>query len=101
MASTRQGRRGSSSFTSWLRWPRWNATGSVAKIGGSQRKAVALRRYGGCCEMVVEHDHGTRHRRGPNAKSSIHKAHLAPEAGLPAPGRAEERGEWKKRGVKG
>src|SRR3546814_14059311 len=32
--------------------------GSVAKIGGSQRKAVALRRSGGCCEMVVEHAHG-------------------------------------------
>src|SRR3546814_17653711 len=27
--------------------------GSVAKIGGSQRSAVALRRSGGCCEMVV------------------------------------------------
>src|SRR3546814_17100610 len=32
--------------------------GSVAKIGGSQREAVALRRSGGCCEMVVEHAHG-------------------------------------------
>src|SRR3546814_14108366 len=36
--------------------------------------------------MVVEHAHGLRQRRGPNAKSSLHKAHLAPDAGLPAPG---------------
>ncbi len=28
--------------------------------------------------MVVEHAHGLRQRRGPNAKSSLHKAHLAP-----------------------
>src|SRR5699024_9038221 len=48
--------------------------------------AVALRRSGGCCEMVVEHAHGLRQRRGPNAKSSLHKAHLAPDAGLQAPG---------------
>src|SRR3546814_6178516 len=27
-----------------------------------------------------------RQRRGPNAKSSLHKAHLAPDAGLQAPG---------------
>src|SRR3546814_9720041 len=32
--------------------------------------------------MVVEHAHGLRQRRGPNAKSSLHKAHLAPDAGL-------------------
>ena len=38
--------------------------------------------------MVVEHAHGLRQRRGPNAKSSLHKAHLAPDAGLQAPGRA-------------
>nr|ACU65285.1 putative transposase [Pseudomonas putida] len=38
------------------------------------------------CEMVVEHAHGLRQRRGPNAKSSLHKAHLAPDAGLQAPG---------------
>ena len=31
---------------------------------------AALRRSGGCCEMVVEHAHGLRQRRGPNAKSS-------------------------------
>src|SRR3546814_976799 len=60
--------------------------GSVAKIGGRQRSAVALRRSGGCCEMVVEHAHGLRQRRGPNAKSTLHKAHLAPDAGLQAPG---------------
>src|SRR3546814_3237507 len=36
--------------------------------------------------MVVEHAHGLRQRRGPNAKSSLHKAHLAPDAGLRAPG---------------
>src|SRR3546814_13244363 len=36
--------------------------------------------------MVVEHAHGLRQRRGPNAKSSLHKAHLAPAAGLQAPG---------------
>src|SRR3546814_17054003 len=36
--------------------------------------------------MVVEHAHGLRQRRGPNAKSSRHKAHLAPDAGLQAPG---------------
>src|SRR3546814_1904443 len=36
--------------------------------------------------MVVEHAHGLRQRRGPNAKSSLHKAHLAPDAGLQAPG---------------
>src|SRR3546814_11513837 len=36
--------------------------------------------------MVVEHAHGLRERRGPNAKSSLHKAHLAPDAGLHAPG---------------
>src|SRR3546814_3238214 len=35
--------------------------------------------------MVVEHAHGLRQRRGPNAKSSLHKAHLAPDAGLQAP----------------
>src|SRR3546814_16266389 len=46
----------------------------------------SLRRSGGCCEMVVEHAHGLRQRRGPNAKSSLHKAHLAPDAGLQAPG---------------
>src|SRR3546814_7732547 len=43
--------------------------------------------------MVVEHAHGLRQRRGPNAKSSLHKAHLAPDAGLQAPGaslRSEE-----------
>ncbi len=28
----------------------------------------------------------SRQRRGPNAKSSLHKAHLAPDAGLQAPG---------------
>src|SRR3546814_472221 len=39
-----------------------------------------------CCEMVVEHAHGLRQRRGPNAKSSLHKAPLAPDAGLRAPG---------------
>src|SRR3546814_6042190 len=60
--------------------------GCVAKMGGSQGEAVALRRSGGCCEMVVEHDHVLRQRRGPNAKSSLHKAHLAPDAGLQAPG---------------
>src|SRR3546814_13897268 len=27
-----------------------------------------------------------RQRRGPNAKSSLHKAHLGPDAGLQAPG---------------
>lgn len=37
--------------------------------------------------MVVEHAHGLRQRRGPNAKSSLHKAHLAPDAGLQAPGK--------------
>src|SRR3546814_16126141 len=36
--------------------------------------------------MVVEHAHGLRQRRGPNAKSSLHKAHLAPDAGLQAAG---------------
>src|SRR3546814_11001772 len=36
--------------------------------------------------MVVEHAHGLRQRRGPNAKSSLHKAHLAPDAGLQEPG---------------
>src|SRR3546814_11561543 len=36
--------------------------------------------------MVVEHAHGLRQRRGPNAKSYLHKAHLAPDAGLQAPG---------------
>src|SRR3546814_1826121 len=36
--------------------------------------------------MVVEHAHGLRQRREPNAKSSLHKAHLAPDAGLQAPG---------------
>src|SRR3546814_13548798 len=36
--------------------------------------------------MVVEHAHGLRQRRGPNAKSSLHKAHLAPDDGLQAPG---------------
>src|SRR3546814_5701607 len=36
--------------------------------------------------MVVEHAHGLRQRRRPNAKSSLHKAHLAPDAGLQAPG---------------
>src|SRR3546814_16244855 len=36
--------------------------------------------------MVVEHAHGLRQRRGPIAKSSLHKAHLAPDAGLQAPG---------------
>src|SRR3546814_7439479 len=36
--------------------------------------------------MVVEHAHGLRQRRGPNAKSSLHKAHLATDAGLQAPG---------------
>src|SRR3546814_14299646 len=36
--------------------------------------------------MVVEHAHGLRQRRGPNAKSSLHKAHLAPDVGLQAPG---------------
>src|SRR3546814_17364421 len=36
--------------------------------------------------MVVEHAHGLRQRRGPNAKSSLHKANLAPDAGLQAPG---------------
>ena len=36
--------------------------------------------------MVVEHAHGLSQRRGPNAKSSLHKAHLAPDAGLQAPG---------------
>src|SRR3546814_21106522 len=36
--------------------------------------------------MVVEHAHGLRQRRGPNAKSPLHKAHLAPDAGLQAPG---------------
>src|SRR3546814_13552722 len=45
-----------------------------------------FRSSGGCCEMVVEHAHGLRQRRGPNAKSSLHKAHLAPDAGLQAPG---------------
>src|SRR3546814_19929719 len=49
-------------------------------------RSVALRRSGGCCEMVVEHAHGLRQRRVPNAKSSLHTAHLAPEAGLQAPG---------------
>src|SRR3546814_12020016 len=39
-----------------------------------------------CCEMVVEHAHGLRQRRGPNAKSSLHKAHLSPDAALHAPG---------------
>ncbi len=34
--------------------------------------------------MVVEHAHGLRQRRGPNAKA-LHKAHLAPDAGLQAP----------------
>src|SRR3546814_6955237 len=59
--------------------------GSVAKMGGSQRQAVALRRSGGCCEMVVEHAHGLRQRRGPLAKRSLHKAPPAPDAGLQAP----------------
>src|SRR3546814_12062888 len=36
--------------------------------------------------MLVEPAHGLRQRRGPNAKSSLHKAHLAPDAGLQAPG---------------
>src|SRR3546814_16838160 len=36
--------------------------------------------------MVVEHAHGLRQRRGPNAKSPLHKAHLAPDAGLQPPG---------------
>src|SRR3546814_6064574 len=36
--------------------------------------------------MVVAHAHGLRQRRGPNAKSSLHKAHLASDAGLQAPG---------------
>src|SRR3546814_16256227 len=79
MASTRQGRRGSSSLTSWLRWPRWNATGSVEKIGGSQREAVALRRSGGRCQMVVEPAHGLSQSRGPNATRSFTTEHLAPK----------------------
>src|SRR3546814_12578385 len=62
------------------------AGGSGAKIGGSQRWAVALRRSGGCCAMVVENAHGLRQRRGPNAKSSLHQSHRAPAAGLQAPG---------------
>ncbi len=33
--------------------------------------------------MVVEHAHSLRQRRGPNA-NSLHKAHLAPDAGLQA-----------------
>src|SRR3546814_17222395 len=36
--------------------------------------------------MGVEHAHGLRPRRGPNAKSSLHKAPLTPDAGLQAPG---------------
>src|SRR3546814_9375050 len=36
--------------------------------------------------MVVEHAHGLRQRRGHNPKSSLHNAHLAPDAGLQAPG---------------
>src|SRR3546814_1481514 len=52
---------------------RTRSRGSVAKIGGSQREAVALRRSGGCCEMVVEHAHGLRQPRGLNAKSSLNK----------------------------
>src|SRR3546814_15580297 len=36
--------------------------------------------------MVVEHAHGLRQRRGPKAKSALHKAQLAPDAGLQAPG---------------
>src|SRR3546814_7394438 len=43
--------------------------------------------------MVVEHAHGLRQRRGPNAKSSLHKAHLAPDAGLQAPGASLSRSE--------
>src|SRR3546814_3350063 len=39
-----------------------------------------------CSSDLVEHAHGLRQRRGPNAKSSLHKAHLAPDAGLQAPG---------------
>src|SRR3546814_14028368 len=45
------------------------ASGSGAKICGSQRSAVALRRSGGCCDMVVEPAHGLRQRRGPQAQS--------------------------------
>src|SRR3546814_10743629 len=35
--------------------------GTVAKIGGSQRLAVALRRSGGCRAMVVELEIGKAH----------------------------------------
>ena len=48
--------------------------GSVAKDWRQSEVAVALRRSGGCCEMVVEHAHGLRQRRGPNAKSSLQGA---------------------------
>src|SRR3546814_2309662 len=36
--------------------------------------------------MVIEKAHGLRQRQGPNAKSSLHKAHIAPDAGLQEPG---------------
>src|SRR3546814_12882814 len=36
--------------------------------------------------MLVEHAQCLRQLRGPNSKSSLHKAHLAPDAGLQAPG---------------
>src|SRR3546814_11282932 len=60
--------------------------GSVAKIGGSQSYAVALRRSGGCCAMVVEHAPGLRQRPRPHAESTLHKAPLAPDPALQAPG---------------
>src|SRR3546814_15562615 len=60
--------------------------GSVAKNGGGERVAVALRRSGGCCEMVVGHAPGLRQRRGPHAESSTHTSHRSPQTLLPGPG---------------
>src|SRR3546814_16584995 len=57
------------------------AGGSVAKIGGSQSLAVALRRSGVCCEMRVEQSHGLLLPRGPHAKTSHQKTHPPPEPG--------------------
>src|SRR3546814_17469018 len=57
-------------------------SGSVAKIGGSQREAVAMRRTGGWCEMGVEHAHGLSYPPGPHDTTTPHKGHTATDAGL-------------------
>src|SRR3546814_2541213 len=52
-----------------------------------KQKTAYEMRISDCSSDVCSSDlHGLRQRRGPNAKSSLHKAHLAPDAGLQAPG---------------